>query len=824
MNAAEAARAARVKKMASGSALEPSATHKQPAVCDLSIDDDDDARCPSEEPRCRLVPSLGGHDTIVLAPSEDVVIGRSVRPPDCRSTFYARLDHPKISKQHAHIALSVDGTVLTLTDRSTNGTFIDGAKALSGSPIQLASGSVLSFTAHTLLHAMLPSFSVVLDRQKAAPLSASASAPAVEMASASELALADPSASAHASASAPEPAARKRDVWSVFDDDEDEPLPLRSVAPSAATAAATVGQRLSSVEDDEVEEVAAARDAHEPSVQPSPPRARRVTSPGPHEWHVRRARAFERYVSSETHALLEEAWAAGAPCVAINQEWRVRFEAGAPWPLRQERLDDPSSWRPVKRVRALAAADDPFTAATATSATAASATAAAAPEAAEVPAAAPAPSALPTAAVLTSIAADFDAGAAAAAAHLSPASAVNAQIAEIRRRRAAEHAALAQKDNEREEEEAMEVEEGLVEAPVATKRPPTSAPAPAPSLPPPLPATLPAPRPAPQPAVPLQLCSYNLWFDLTEQEARMREAARVLDVGDAGTARPCVLALQELTEPLQRLLLPRLRQAGFSSWVIQPLADYGVALATRPPLADLEGARFEPFPPAITKMGRGVAMGRVHWPGAGWLVLGSTHLESFVGNESNGWVIANRRKQLIEATGLLEREARRHHCVGAVLLGDLNWSEKDCGQAAQVLGPEWTDAFESLGSPHGHAGTCYSWRFDRALFWTNTDGRGGGGNGRAAEADARALRATAFALHGKKKLGTHPVKNKPLFASDHKALITTLEFQFAGGGGTSGSAAAPARASVSAPKAPSQKRKSPWHSPPEDVDVVCLSD
>jgi hypothetical protein len=315
-----------------------------------------------------------------------------------------------------------------------------------------------------------------------------------------------------------------------------------------------------------------------------------------------------------------------------------------------------------------------------------------------------------------------------------------------------------------------------------------------------------------------------LWFDLTEQEARMREAARVLDVGDAGTARPCVLALQELTEPLQRLLLPRLRQAGFSSWVIQPLADYGVALATRPPLADLEGARFEPFPPAITKMGRGVAMGRVHWPGAGWLVLGSTHLESFVGNEDNGWVIANRRKQLIEATGLLEREARRHHCVGAVLLGDLNWSEKDCGQAAQVLGPGWTDAFESLGSPHGHAGTCYSWRFDRALFWTNTDGRGGGGNGRAAEADARALRATAFELHGKKKLGTHPVKNKPLFASDHKALITTLEFQFAGVGGTSGSAAAPARASVSAPKAPSQKRKSPWHSPPEDVDVVCLSD
>jgi hypothetical protein len=776
---------------------------------------------------------------------------------------------------------------------------------------------VLSFTAHKLLHAMLPSFNVMLDRHKAAPLSAFASAPAVEMASeveasASELAFAEPSASAPALASALEPAARKQGVWNVFDDDDEEPSALRSVAPSAATAVATAGQRLSALpsavevihvdEDDEIKEVvgAAARDARTsyeptsvPSMPPSPPRARRVTSPGPHEWQVRRARAFEPYDSSETHALLEEAWAAGALCVAINEEWRVRFEAGAPWPLRQERLHDASAWRPVKRVKRVA--DGPFTAATA-----ASATAAASPEAANVPAAAPAPSALPTSlgagaplqhredalptslgagaslqhredalpasAVLSSIAVDVDAGAAAAAAaaahlspceqggpvnksaHLSPASAVNAQIAEIRRRRAAEHAALAQKDNEREMEEAMEVEEGLVEgvveAPVATKRPPASAPAPAarpspppdarpspsPSLPPWLPATLPAP---PGPAVPLQLCSYNLWFDPTEQEARMREAARVLDGGDAGTARPSVLALQELTKPLQRLLLPRLRQAGFSSWVIQQLADYGeagawygVALTTRPPLGDLEGARFEPFPPAITKMGRGVAMGRVHWPGAGWLVLGSTHLESFVTNEDNGWVIANRRKQLIEATGLLEREARRHHCVGAVLLGDLNWSEKDCGQAAQLLGPGWTDAFEALGSPHGHAGTCYSWRFDRALFWTNTDWRGGGGNGRAAEADARALRATAFALHGKKKLGTHPEKNKPLFASDHKALITTLEFQFAGGGGTSGSAVAPARALVTAPepKAPSQKRKSPWHSLPEDVDVVCLSD
>ena len=193
----------------------------------------------SDPPRYRLIPSLGGHETVILAPSEDVIIGRSVRPVDCRSTFYARIDNAKVSKQHAHIALSVDGTVLTITDKSTNGTFIDGAKAPPGNPIQLVSGSVLSFTANKLLHAMLPSFSVML--QEAAPVSASASTPALEVAaeaeaSASEPAFTEQSASAHVSALAPVGADRKRNVWSVFDDDD---KPSQSPPPQPPTAASS---------------------------------------------------------------------------------------------------------------------------------------------------------------------------------------------------------------------------------------------------------------------------------------------------------------------------------------------------------------------------------------------------------------------------------------------------------------------------------------------------------------------------------------------------------------------------------------------------------
>ena len=35
------------------------------------------------------------------------------------------------------------------------------------------------------------------------------------------------------------------------------------------------------------------------------------------------------------------------------------------------------------------------------------------------------------------------------------------------------------------------------------------------------------------------------------------------------------------------------------------------------------------------------------------------------------------RAQLREAAALLEREARQHGCVAALLIGDTNWGERD---------------------------------------------------------------------------------------------------------------------------------------------------
>ena len=45
-------------------------------------------------------------------------------------------------------------------------------------------------------------------------------------------------------------------------------------------------------------------------------------------------------------------------------------------------------------------------------------------------------------------------------------------------------------------------------------------------------------------------------------------------------------------------------------------------------------------------MSRGLILGRAEWPGVGSLVLSSTHLESYVGEEHQQAVLGNRRAQV----------------------------------------------------------------------------------------------------------------------------------------------------------------------------------
>jgi hypothetical protein len=226
-------------------------------------------------------------------------------------------------------------------------------------------------------------------------------------------------------------------------------------------------------------------------------------------------------------------------------------------------------------------------------------------------------------------------------------------------------------------------------------------------------------------------------------------------------------------------------------------------------------------------MSRGLLFGRAEWPGVGSLLLSSTHLESFVGPEKNQEVVANRRSQargaaaasrkrlqpiapeaatlrargcnlrarglqpcapetatlgisappplcfqLRDAAALLEREARQHGCVGALLMGDTNWGDQD-GDPLHELGGGWVDAWEAVGRPKAAKATCgWSWRLDRCFVLSlrpDAGGRalgaagggpsaGGGGGG----GDGLAVRVAGVTLVGGKPIAgqTYEHENK----------------------------------------------------------------
>ena len=333
-----------------------------------------------------------------------------------------------------------------------------------------------------------------------------------------------------------------------------------------------------------------------------------------------------------------------------------------------------------------------------------------------------------------------------------------------------------------------------------------------------------------------------------------------MDGGNDGDARPLVIALQELTPPLESLLQPRLEAAGYRQLVRQRFEDiyheenrYGVALGTRAPLGELYGGRFVPY--TSTRMNRGLVLGRATWPGVGWLVFGSTHLESWVGDDNQHWVIPNRQSQLQEACRLLIDEARAHGCVGACLLGDFNWSDGSDGEALAGL-PEWADAYEACGRPAKTYATNYGKRLDRCLYWNHPNPSAGrilGGDGAPLPTPpTRTLKATQIRLHGERKVGnlTVPTRaggRKPCLPSDHKALHVTLEAAVNGRRVASSSVQGSASSAFGRPLAPAQmptlappppltaapavreeagggrkrKRKA---LPAQEDDVVCLSD
>ena len=504
-----------------------------------------------------------------------------------------------------------------------------------------------------------------------------------------------------------------------IDDDDDEEPPSKRVPPNPPAAAAAAAASRPAGSDDEEEETERAA-----------LRARRRAQ-GPGNWLVRRGGRFVPY-DSGVQEELEAAYMSGLPSKRISvtvdtgegQQPQCYLIDFAKEPMVQADVRDQSKWRPVRRdtgagTEAAAAAAAPMPTASAANAQYKSLSAAPLQQKVAPPAKEPM----------------VDAAAAA-----PPAQATNPlgdQLDEIRKQRAAKFAAAAA---------AAEPSAGS-----------SSATATANGLPP----------------GPLHLLTYNVWFEKWSRSERMAAIGELADAAGSA-ARPSVIALQELTPELHGLLNPQLRRAGYQDLVHQPWrecpsngeAKYGVALATRPPLSPLQHGRYQAFTQSM--MSRGLVLGTTTWYDGTRLVLGSTHLESFVGQEMNGQVSSNRASQLKEAAAILSKEAEARGCAGAILLGDMNWEDAKDGDPLRLLGSTWQDAFISAGRPKGTAATCYWQRFDRCFVHTRAAGSGG------------SLRVAGVQLVGKQPLPglfyqTKSGKQMPLCPSDHKGLVVSFE-------------------------------------------------
>ncbi|KAG8470487.1 hypothetical protein KFE25_008908 [Diacronema lutheri] len=312
--------------------------------------------------------------------------------------------------------------------------------------------------------------------------------------------------------------------------------------------------------------------------------------------------------------------------------------------------------------------------------------------------------------------------------------------------------------------------------------------------------------------------SFNVWFEYEHTFAdRMRAIFELVGGAAAVGTRPSALALQELTPPQQALLRPQLERLGFTSYVEQTdkKNGYWCALATRAPLGPVRDGRWRPFA-CGSMMSRGLVLGSAHFAApddgrGGLIVLASTHLESFVGEDMRATVCKMRKAQLAEAGRVLEAEVARLGACAGVLLGDMNWDDTTDGDATKLLGDRWLDGWEAAGRPAGAQYTydgrvngmlthSFRSRLDRCFVWTPH-----------AEPDD-APRCTV-SLVGKSAIGRGLTLKKtmrrggtrtlPLFASDHFGLLVSVEI------GARARAESGAQPAVVLPPPPARERDAP---------------
>jgi len=327
---------------------------------------------------------------------------------------------------------------------------------------------------------------------------------------------------------------------------------------------------------------------------------------------------------------------------------------------------------------------------------------------------------------------------------------------------------------------------------------------------------------AKQPEPDVGLLSYNIWF---EQEhtfpRRMNAIAAICCAGgtssgtnggsDGGGANgtggisggssglaspatpPAVVGLQEVTPDQLELLRPPLARAGYQIEVqagVGTSLPYFVALATRRPVGPLVGVRTVGFA-CGSMMGRALLMGRCAWAAGAELVVGTVHLESWVGRDHETRVIQLREGQLVEAARAIEAEVHSHGCCAGVLMGDLNWDDNKQDDPLRLVGSGWVDAWQSAGArevdKYSYDGrrnkmlsNSFRTRLDRCLVYTNSRL-----SSTTADDPLAVPAISAMSLVGTRQVNSETmqkqfrngnVKTVPLFPSDHFGLSTTLSW------------------------------------------------
>ncbi len=234
----------------------------------------------------------------------------------------------------------------------------------------------------------------------------------------------------------------------------------------------------------------------------------------------------------------------------------------------------------------------------------------------------------------------------------------------------------------------------------------------------------------------VRILTWNVWFG---QRAFRRRASALMR--ELERRRPDVIALQEVTPPLLRILDEEL--AGYQLHGGDSPFGYDVVLLTRAPVRAVTAL------PLPSEMGRRLLVAEL----ASGLAVATVHLES------TGACTPERVEQLrIIGPHLVAR------ATDAVLVGDMNFAADAAAETA-ALDPSFVDVWPATrGDDPGYT-------VDSVANPMRADLRGVSRR----RIDRVFLRARGWRARSIELVGTEPIDDADTFVSDHFGLVTELD-------------------------------------------------